>query len=72
MQAEDNALCMFSGAEHALLTDREPLALECGVRSARASGVPGVAETLSFEHVTKLLSPLPSSKVTLEAIYSKA
>ena len=61
-------MCLYQGAEHATLTDREPLALECGLRSARASGVPGVAEDLPFEHVTKLVSPLASSKVTPGAV----
>ena len=64
LRATDHAVCLHQGAEHATLTDREPLALECGLRSARASGVPGVAEDIPFEHVTKLVSLPAPSKVT--------
>ena len=57
-----------TGAKSAVVTDREPLALECALRSARASGISGVAADPSVDDSSSA-SPVPSpSKVSFPAV----
>jgi len=57
-------LWFATGAQHAMLTDREPLALDCALRSARASGISDIDLRLEYEHASSVVSLSSPSKVT--------
>lgn len=59
----DSAVHSGTGAKHAVVTDREPLALDCALRSARASGIAGVAESALPQNGMSNLPP--SAKVRM-------
>ena len=60
-----------AGAERALVTDREPLALECALRSAAASGIAGVATTVQHDGLSKAVHPPLQIEVQLLRVLPK-
>ena len=54
-----------AGAERALATDREPLALECALRSAAASGIAGATTSMQHDGMSEAAHPPLQLKVQL-------